>query len=238
MMYRSVLLVVLVAAMPSAAIAEPDELATLHSQVGFGTAIVPDRVALTSEGGWDGAAGRAAATAQVEAALLPRASVFTSVEIGGLTRETRPAIGAAVQLRDPRDGHVGARISVAYRPEGFSEPEGEIESVVVVSRVFGADALRGLVAYGQDPEGRESDAELGISFLHRASQALFVGATARTRFAIALKVGEPRWDTVAGGVGGVAFGHSRVELLVGADSVAYSAVSTGVVALVSVGTSM
>ncbi len=237
-MYRSVVLAVLFASLPSAAIAEPDELATLHSQVGFATAIVPDRVALTSEGGWDGAAGRAAATAGVEAALLPGASVFTSVEIGGLTRDARPAIGAAYQLRDPRDGHLGARVSVAYKPEGFSEPEGEIESVIVVSRMFGADALRGLVAYGQDPEGRESDAELGISFVHRASRALYVGATARARHAIALKVGEPLWDAVAGGVGGVAFGHSRVELLLGADSVAYGAVTTGIVALASIGTAM
>ncbi len=218
---------------------DTDDLATIRSQVGWGQSINPDRVGIWTEGGWNGGDHRAEVDATVEATVLPRTSVFTTAQFGGVNTNARPAIGAAVQLIDPRTGVNGARLSVAYKPEGFTEPEGEIESVLVLSRRFSRDAVRAMLAYGQDPEGRESDAEAGGSYAHPLGAGFQIGATSRYRHAIKVKTtAEPRWELVVGGVAGYVRGRSRVELLLGVGSIAYTPdpAQTGVVGLVSVGT--
>src|SRR5439155_17842620 len=130
---------------------------------------------------------------------------------------------------------------IAYKPEGLTEPEGELESVLVLSRRFRGDALRARLAYGQDPEGRESDVEIGGSYLHRASDDFELGATSRYRRAIEVKTtAEPRWDFIGGAVGAYVHDRSRIELLLGVGAIAYtpSVPQTGVVGLVSVGTEL
>jgi len=224
-------------------VADNDDLATIRSQVGWGASINPDRVGITGEGGYNGGAGRATANATLEATLFSRASVFANVDYGGIIDHARPALGAAFQIIDPRHGNYGLRASFAYKPEGFTEPEGELEGALVGSRRIGADAIRAMVAYGQDPDFNESDVELGTSYLHRASGHLVVGGTVRFRKALKLKMGvvEPDWDFIAGAVGGVWFArHTRAELLVGAYAVAYPGRSTGTgaIGLVSIGTEL
>jgi len=239
---RSVFLVSILVCIPLGAAAghddQDDELASLRSQVGWGTSINPDRIGVSTEGGWNGGPRRAEVDATVEATILPRASVFATAQYGGNLINARPAVGVGYQLVDPRTGPDGARITLAYKPEGFTEPEGEIESIVIATRRFGVDALRTMAAYGQDPEGRESDAEVGASYMHRTTPSLVVGATARFRHAIKVKTTmEPRWDFIAGGVGSIVRGRSRIELLLGVDSIAYTPnpAHTGVVGLVSIG---
>ena len=243
----SIRLLVLIVAMPLSASAQPlaqtDDLETLRSQIGWGTSVNPDRVGVWTEGGYNGGDHRAEVDATVEATVLPHASVFATTQFGGeyVYSSPRPSIGAAYQILDPRNGPNGVRITVAYKPEGFTEPEGEIESVLVLSRRIGTDTARLRLAYGQDPEGRESDWEGGGSYMHRASDRVVVGASARYRHAIKVKtILEPRWDFIAGAVGGYVVGRSRVELLVGVDSIAYTPnpAQTGVVALASVGTEL
>ena len=217
-----------------------EELATTRSAIGWGQSVNPDRVCMWSEGGWDGAAHRAEVDATVEATVFDRASVFATAQLGGVSTTARPAIGAAYQLVDPRTGTTGARVSVAYKPEGFTEPEGELESVLVLSQRFGGDVVRARLAYGQDPEGRESDAELGGSYLNRVGN-VELGVTSRYRHAIKVKtLAEPRWDLISGVVGAYLRGRSRIELLVGVDALAYGTdpAQTGVVGLVSVGTEL
>jgi hypothetical protein len=222
------------------------DLTTVRSQVGWGATVNPDRIGVTTEGGWNGAERRAVVAATLEAtplpALVPGASIFASTTYGGVNDHARPAIGAAYQLIDPRTGNYSARISLAYKPEGFNEPEGEIESVLVGSRQFGADALRGMVAYGQDADHREADAELGASYVHRASEHFVVGGTARYRRGLKSKPGanEPLWDAVAGAIAGGVWGRTRVELLVGDDTVSFTAgtAQSGILGLLSIGSEM
>jgi hypothetical protein len=239
--------VIVVVVLPLAAAAQPldqtDDLATLRSQIAWGTSVNPDRVGVWTEGGYNGGDHRAEVDATVEATVLPHASVFATSQFGGeyVYNNPRPSIGAAYQIIDPRSGPNGARISVAYKPEGLTEPEGELESVLVLSRRIHADTARLRVAYGQDPEGRESDAEGGGSYMHLASNHIVVGASARYRHAIKVKTNlEPRWDFIGGGVAGYVAGRSRLEVMLGVDSIAYapSPAQTGVVGLVSVGTEL
>jgi hypothetical protein len=237
-------LAALVLLAPLSAAASPatdDDLVTVRSQIGWGTSINPDRVGIWTEGGYNGGDHRAEVDATVEATLLPHASIFVTAQYGGVYTNARPAIGAAYQLVDPRTGPNGARITVAYKPEGFTEPEGEIESVLVLSRRIYGDTARIRAAYGQDPEGRESDAEIGGSYVHRASDNFTIGATSRYRHSIKVKtILEPRWDFIGGVVGGYVRGHSQVEVLFGVDSIAYTPnpAQTGLVAMVSVGTEL
>jgi hypothetical protein len=215
----------------------PYEDAALHSSVGWGQTVVPERVSVTTEAGYDGAQQRAEATGLVEARLVSRLSVFTAVTYGEeSTGASRPAIGAAFQITDPRTTVLGARISTAYKPEGFSEPEGELETIAVLSHLFARDVARAFVAYGRDPDGRESDVEAGAGFLHRVDDNWIAGVTTRYRYAIALKDPTgPKWDFIGGGVADLVLDRWRLEVLVGAGVVDTAAVSTGLLALGSVG---
>jgi len=225
--------VVTLAFVPSLASADPSaDLVAARSRIGWGATLEPERVALSTEGGWNGGEARAQAHATVEAAVYDRASVFATTSYEA---RARPSIGAAVQLLDPRRHAIGARLSVAYKPEGFTEPEGELEAVVIGVRPIGRDALRAMLAYGQDPEGNESDAEIGASYVHRATDHILVGGTARYRRGLAVKAGEPNWDAIGGAFAGYVPGAWRFELMIGGNAVDYMTVQTGLVGLLSVG---
>lgn len=231
---------VVVCALAARASADPIDAAgddaALYSSVGWGQTIVPDRVSVTTQAGYDGAQQRAEATALVEATIIRRLSIFTAVTYGEeQTGASRPALGAALQISDPRTSVLGARLSTAYKPEGFSEPEGEIETVLVLSKLIGRDVARMFSAYGRDPDGRESDVELGAGFLHRLADNWVVGVTTRYRYAIALKDPGPKWDFIGGAVGDLAIRRWRVELLLGGGAVETTAVATGLLGLASVG---
>src|SRR5262245_47098967 len=130
---------------------------SLRSQIGFGASLKPNVVSLSSDGGYDGAAGKAIGNVGVEAAIYKGLSIRASAGLGGLVKSCgRPAIGAAYQFLDPHTAPVGLRLSVTYKPEGFTEPEGEIESVAVITRLIGKDSVRAFTAFGGDPEFAES----------------------------------------------------------------------------------
>ena len=212
----------------------PPDLRLERSQLGWAPTVAPDHVSFATDSGWDGAAGHFVIDASLEASLLRRMSVFVGVSYGDVQAKARPSIGVAYQLIDPRTSRNGARISVAYKPEGFDEPEGELESVLVLSRRFDGRVLRALVAYGRDPEGRESDAELGASYVQRATSRWFFGASVRGRYGIAVRPGEPAWDLVAGGMAGFDLGRSRIEVLGGSDTLAAPTARTGPLALIGI----
>jgi len=224
---------------PVASRAEPvDADPALHSQIGWGASVNPARLGLTTEGGWNGGDRRAVVAATVEATVVARLSVLATATYGGITDHARPALGLAYQLLDPRDGGTGARLTLTYKPEGFTEPDGEIESVLVLSRRLGGGVLRGMVAYGQDADRNESDLEGGASLVQRVAPDVVVGGTFRYRRGLVIKPGEPSWDVLGGAIGGLAFGRSRIELMLGADGIRYATAQWGIVGLVSLGTEL
>ena len=125
-------------------------------------------------------------------------------------REARPTIGGRVQLlRQERHG-VDGSLSVFYRPEGFTEPEGEIETFVSLGRRFDRISVLGNLVYGQDPEGNERDGELRFASLYAAGRWSF-GVDSRLRFALgaqksAMAQAEPKFDLMAGPIATAAVG--------------------------------
>jgi hypothetical protein len=149
----------------------------------------------------------------------------------------RPTVGVIWQAARRQQLGVDLALSVAYRPEGFTEPEGEIESVLAASRHFGA--LVGVVnlAYGQDPEANEQDAEARLAVLGRVARPLTVGVDSRLRLALKTKDGSPedglRYDLLAGPVATWAFDSWAVTAETGVSVLALdTGTRTGVSALV------
>ena len=118
-------------------------------------------------------------------------------------KRMRPTIGGRAQvLRQETHGLDGA-VSVFYKAEGFTEPEGEIETFLSVGRRFDRLAIGGSLVYGQDPEGNERDGEVRASAFRQLGR-FNLGLDSRLRFAIGTqhtKAGampEPTFDALAG----------------------------------------
>jgi len=165
-------------------------------------------------GGYDGARKVPIASAVVEARIWGPISLRGGAEYSPTRQEARPTVGARVQLLRQEAHGVDGAISVFYRPEGFTEPEGEIETFVSLGRRIDRVSLIGNLVYGQDPEGNERDGEVRLGALYGKNKWA-VGLDSRLRFAIgtqrsAAALAEPKLDLLAGPVGTVAIGPVAV----------------------------
>jgi hypothetical protein len=174
-----------------------------------------------------------------------RAALRAGVELGDTTNRLRPTVGLRIGLLSQERQGVDGSLSVFYRGEGLTEPEGEIETVISVGRRIGRATLIGNVAYGQDPEGSERDGELRGALLARVSPRVFVGVDGRWRFDLGSETrkleasNEATSDLDAGPVAALTLGpltvmgHAGVSVVrrVGREAM------TGAVALGGLGTS-
>jgi hypothetical protein len=136
----------------------------------------------TASGGYDGGRRAALFEATAEVRLWGPLAVRGGAVYTGDDRTLRPSFGARVQaLHEGRHGIDGA-VGVFYRPEGLTEPEGELEAVVSAGAHLGATYLLGNLVYGQDPEGRERDGELRLAGLRPVTSRLLLGFDGRLRF--------------------------------------------------------
>jgi len=94
----------------------------------------------------------------------------------------RPNVGARVQALNQADHAIDMSIGLFYKPEGFTEGEGEIEAVVALGRSFGRTSLFGDLVYGQDPEGNERDGEVRLAILYLVAERFSLGLDSRARF--------------------------------------------------------
>ena len=160
--------------------------------------------------GYDGARSRPSAARPPRCASGARSPSGAAPSIRASARRPRPTIGGRVQLlRQERHGIDGS-FSVFYRPEGFTEPEGEIESFVSLGRRFERISVFGNLVYGQDPEGNERDGEIRFASLYGVGRWA-VGIDSRLRFAIgtqrsAMAMAEPKFDLLAGPVASATVG--------------------------------
>jgi len=152
--------------------------------------------------GYDGARSSAIGGATAEVRVWGPFALRGGAEYSPVRKEPRPTIGGRVQLLHQERHGIDGSLSVFYRPEGFTEPEGEIETFVSLGRRFDRLTVLGNLVYGQDPEGNERDGEVRFASLYAAGRWTF-GVDSRLRFAIgtqksAMAQAEPRFDLLAG----------------------------------------
>jgi hypothetical protein len=192
-------------------------------------------------GGYDGGHKAGVFEAAAEVRVFGPVALRGGAVYSGAGDRMRPSLGARVQaLRESRHGVDGA-IGVAYRPEGLSELEGELEAVLSLGAHLGLTYFTGNLAYGQDPEGHERDGELRLAALHPLGGRLLIGGDARLRFDLGSQAAkqEPRLDAVVGPVASVIAGPVALLMQAGASALKLQGRSTSVGALVlgGVGTS-
>jgi len=156
----------------------------------------------------------------------------------------RPSVGARVQvLAQERVGIDGA-IGIFYRPEGLTEPEGEIETVIAMGRRVGTTMLLGNLAYGQDPEGNERDGEIRLAALTPIFTAMRVGVDGRWRFDLGSNEAklqaakEPTFDLAVGPIANVLVGPLALTAQSGVSAVRFvgsPSASVGAFAMAGVG---
>jgi hypothetical protein len=140
------------------------------------------RAYVLGQAGYDSARGTGTFEASTEVRLFGPVSVRGGAVYTSSTRSLRPSFGARVQaLRESRAG-IDLSAGVFYRPEGLTEPEGEIESVLSVGRHAGRSYLLGNLLYGQDSDGNERDGEVRLAALVPVGAAWTVGLDSRGRF--------------------------------------------------------
>jgi len=190
--------------------------------------------------GYDGARSAPIGSAIAEVRVWGPFAVRGGVEYSSSRKEGRPTIGGRVQLlRQARNGIDGS-VSVFYRPEGFSEPEGEIETFVSLGRRWDLVSVFGNLVYGQDPEGNERDGEVRFASLYGIGRWAF-GLDSRFRFAIGTQKGtntaaEPKFDLLAGPVASATVGPVAFFAMGGPSVLKVTnSISSGVAALGGVG---
>lgn len=235
--------------------AEPAEIETTMARPADVTTAVRDGALLPSTlaprvgetaglalgfGGYDGARSSPIGNATAEVRVWGPFAIRGGAEYSTVRKEPRPTIGGRVQvLRQEKHGIDGS-FSVFYRPEGFTEPEGEIESFISLGRRFERISVLGNLVYGQDPEGNERDGEVRFASLYGVGRWAF-GIDSRLRFAIgtqrsAMAMAEPKFDLMAGPVAAAAVGPVALFAQAGPSVLRVTtSTSAGVAALAGIG---
>jgi hypothetical protein len=155
--------------------------------------------------------------------------------------KARPGIGAAVQLLDERKHGVASSLYVSFKTEGFTETEGEIESLVSFGKQLGPVHGTLNLAYGQDPDNVERDGEIALGLHVEPMSGLFTGVIGRFRDALGSN-GDKGTRVVRDALGAATatyvVGRFGVTASVGIDGVKLlnSPMQTGAEAAFSVGT--
>lgn len=106
------------------------------------------------------------------------------LRVDNITVKARPGIGAAAQVLDETRHGVAGSAYFAYKAEGFTEAEGELEGLVAFGKQLGAVHGTLNLAYGQDPEGTERDGEVALGLHIEPLPGLFTGILGRYRDAL------------------------------------------------------
>lgn len=152
----------------------------------------------------------------------------------------RPTVGARVQALNQDDHFIDMSIGGYYKPEGFTELEGEVEFVLSFGRRFGQLSTFANVVYGQDPEGAERDGELRLAALYEITTPLQVGLDTRLRFDLGsepdkiAKEGGAKYDLVLGPTASYSFGALAAIAHAGLSIYGTSTARAGAVALLGI----
>jgi len=197
------------------------------------------RAFATVLGGYDGAPDSAVLEGRAEVTLFGPVALRVGALYTQSPERLRPSVGARVQALSQRDHGIDMSLGAFYKPEGFTEPEGEVEAVLAFGRVFGRVGLIGDLVYGQDPEGRERDGELRFAGLYMPSMRLQLGLDSRVRVDLGTEAdklaadGGADYDLHAGPTVSYAFDEVTLGALAGVSVLGTSSTRIGPLALLT-----
>jgi hypothetical protein len=186
-------------------------------------------------GGYDSARASGLFEAATEVRLWQGLSLRGGAVYTGGTSRLRPSFGARYQLLSEGRHGLDGSLGVFYRPEGLTEPEGEVETVLSAGSHLGRTYLLGNLVYGQDADANERDGEVRMALLSPVGSRLFLGMDGRVRFDLGSKATklEAKLDAVAGPVATLVAGPVALTVQAGAsalrlkDGTRYGAVVLG-----------
>jgi hypothetical protein len=202
-MIRTAIGAAVVSAMPFTASADPSaavEATTLvASRVPEGPLTAAPGVGASVEGGWDGARARAIGAITAEALIARRITLRAGAqyELGS----TRPSVSGSYLLLDSDEHAIGVLATVAYKPDGLTEPGGELESTLSITHRLAGGIAAASITYGQDPDLAHHDGEIALSAIEPIARHAALGGVARARSGLgsATELGAS-WDGLAGAV--------------------------------------
>lgn len=133
-------------------------------------------------GGYDTPRERMQFEAVADVTIFGPLAIRAGAMYGQKSDTFRPTIGLRVQALSQERFGIDLGFGAFYKPEGFTEAEGEVEVMVMAARRFGRIGTFANLVYGQDPEGHERDGELRVGALYAVMVPLQVGLDARLRF--------------------------------------------------------
>jgi len=135
----------------------------------------------------------------------------------GIDGRFRPGVGLKWQIAGAADRPLSMAVVGLYKPEGFSEPEGELELQYLCSLHLTRTELDLNLVAGGDPDLRESDLEAHVAGGYRLGRRVVVGGEARSRVGLGSKHdGYGRQEHVIGPMAQIAIGRVLASGFVGA----------------------
>jgi hypothetical protein len=155
------------------------------------------------------------------------------LRIEGVGNNGRPGAGLAYVLAPYATAYL------LYKAEGFSEPEGEIESAIALAHSAGPLLIAGSVTYGQDVDAKNRDVELATAERLPVTDRVFAGMTARYRDALGTTGEALARDGVGGATATVVVDRVAITALAGVASVQRNGIGqtmhTGAAATLAIG---
>lgn len=192
-------------------------------------------------GGYDGARERMQFDAVADVTVWGPLAIRAGAMYGQKQDSFRPTIGLRVQALSQEKYGIDLGFGGFYKPEGFTEAEGEIEVMVLMARRFGRLATFANLVYGQDPEAAERDGELRMGALYAIATPLQAGIDARLRFDLGSEEGKRRaeggaeYDLSVGPTASYALGPVAAIAQAGLSVYGTSPARVGAVALLGLG---
>jgi hypothetical protein len=195
-------------------------------------------------GGYDSAAKEGVFETTAEVRLYGPLAIRGGVVKTSDSDELKPEVGMRVQFLNQAAHGVDASFGVFYKPEGFDEPDGEIEAVLAASHSFGDVTALVNLAAGKDMDKDDADAEVRIALLYRLNRAAQIGFDSRLRFSLtddddtspSSEEVEPTLDFVAGPIGSYVIGPIALLGQVGVSVVKVGDTRSGVIAVAGLAT--
>jgi hypothetical protein len=108
---------------------------------------------------------------------------LSDVDIGQHALE--PQIGLRLRILQQSKHGIDLATAVFYRRDRYASDEGMIQLSVAISRRWDRLAVIGNLAYGQDPEGDDRDADAALALLYELATPVQVGIESHLRFDVA-----------------------------------------------------